>query len=198
MKWIGLTGGIGTGKTTVARMLVQSGIPVVDADRIARQVVEKGSDGLSAVIQAFGPEFLDSEGNLDRINMGLLIFKKPDLRRKLELIIHPLVEAEVRSQKKWLLDQGTVLAFYDVPLLFENHLESQFDAVVVVTCNLENQIRRIQKRNPEWTSEQVKERIHSQMDLGTKEKKANYVIRNDADINFLEKQVADLIKVLEQ
>ena len=197
MKWLGLTGGLATGKSTVSRIFLESGIPVIDADRVAHEVVERGSPGLKAVTDLFGKEILNSTGELDRPKLAKKVFADPTSLKKLESIIHPLVQAEVGRQRKWLQDQGTELAIYDVPLLFEKKLESQFFATIVVSCTEELQIQRIKKRE-KWNDEEIKNRLKSQIPIAEKVKRAQYELKNDKSIEFLKKQVADLIKVLKE
>src|SRR5687768_655515 len=102
MKWIGLTGGIASGKSTVAGLLQQRGISVIDADRLAQQVVERGTPGLKAIVSAFGKQILTASGDLDRAQLAKVVFKDPGQLKILESIIHPLVQEETRTQKQWL------------------------------------------------------------------------------------------------
>ncbi len=195
MKWVGLTGGLGTGKSTVGRFLLQQGIPVLDADLVARQVLEPGGPAFQPVLQEFGQDIVTTGGVIDRQRLARKVFGQPDQLQKLETIIHPFVQEEIKRQKQWLQDQGTLWAVYDVPLLFEKNLQQQFDFIVVVSTNERQQIERIKARNP-WTDEEIRKRLQAQIPLKDKEQRADYVLRNDADQLALEKQVATLVQML--
>ena len=134
MKWIGLTGGIACGKSTVSRMLKDRDIPLVDADEIARDVVRPGTPGLKSITHTFGDEVLLPDGSLDRRKLGQMVFGNPDRLHALEAITHPLIREEVRRRRRVFEDMGKPLAIYDIPLLFETNAKDQFDAVVVVSC----------------------------------------------------------------
>lgn len=192
MKWIGLTGGIACGKSTVAQLLVQQSYPLVDADRIARDVVAPGTPGLESVIQAFGPDILAPDGSLDREKLGAKIFSLPEQRRKLESILHPLIRTEVQRLREDLERAGHVLAFYDIPLLFETKAQSQFDEIVVVTCKPEQQRERLRKRNG-LSDEEIEKRLASQMPMSLKEEQANFVLHNDGDQAHLMKEFQRLV-----
>lgn len=197
MKWVGLTGGLGTGKSTVSQMLICRGIPVVDADRIAREVVEGGQGpALPQIRQDFGAEVFRADGSLDRQKLANSVFGHPQKLSQLEKIIHPFVKEEVLRQRQWLQDQHCKWAFYDVPLLFEKKLEDQFDFIVVVsTSDVNTQIQRLKLRN-NWNEDEIVKRMKSQMPLSEKVSQADYVIRNDADLISLEKQVDTMVQML--
>lgn len=195
MRWIGLTGGLGTGKSTVSESLRKAGIPVVDADRIAKEVVEKGSPGLQQVVQAFGPDILNSQGEMERTRMAGLVFSDPKKLQKLESILHPLVQAEVRSQRQWLEDQHHTWAVYDVPLLFEKNLQAQFDEIILVTCDEAQQWERIRKRNG-WKDEEIQKRLQAQWPLANKQKLSHHILENNGTLEQLEKKVATLVQLL--
>jgi dephospho-CoA kinase len=197
MRWFGITGGLGCGKTTVAKMLVQRGFPVLDADKISQEVVERGSPGLHQIVKEFGAEVLDSEGELNRLKMAQIVFKDSEWLKKLESIIHPLVQQAVNEKRRWLEAQGTEIAFYDVPLLFEKNLEKQFDGVVVVTCSEEQQIERIRARS-HWGKSEIQERLNAQLPLREKVKRATFVLKNDSDLTSLEKQLEILLVELRE
>lgn len=195
VKWVGLTGGLGTGKSTVAELLLKSGIPVIDADRIAKQVVEPGSQGLAKVIQVFGPGVLSSSKTLDREKMAGLVFNDPKKLKQLEEILHPLVQEEVLNQKKWLVDQHTPWAVYDVPLLFEKKLQTQFDSIILVTCSKEKQWQRIRERN-HWNDQEIQKRLDSQLDLQEKIQFSHHILQNDGSLAELEKKVATFVQLM--
>lgn len=192
MKWIGITGGIATGKSSVSSILRQSGFRVIDADQVAREVVVKGSLGLRAIEQAFGPDVITDSQELDRQSLAKIIFADQTKREKLNAILHPLIHQEVQKQKSEAMANGLVVCFYDVPLLFENHLQNQFDQTWMVTCSSETQLQRLMVRN-QLSQAEAQQRILAQMPLVQKEKLASLVIKNDADIESLKKVVAAAI-----
>lgn len=189
MQWIGLTGGIATGKSAVSKLLEGRGIPVIDADRVARDVVEKGSPGLEKIVQAFGPGVLNSEGQLDRQKMGVSVFSDKQKLSQLESIIHPLVQAFVLQKRSALENNGVKLAVYDVPLLFEKNLEAQFDGVLVVGCRPEIQLRRLMERNG-FSQEEAQRRIAAQLPLAEKKLEADWYIDNSGSVSELEAKVS--------
>ena len=192
MQWIGLTGGIATGKSTVSRILVQRGHAVVDADQLARDVVKAGTDGYQAVVQAFGPDAVAPNGELDRKKIGAIVFRDKSKLDLLESIIHPRVKKLAQTKREELAFEGRKLAFYDVPLLFEKSMKPLFDHVVVVACRPEVQLERLIKREG-LSEEEAKRRISAQLPIIDKVKLADAVIRNDGSVGDLEKAVADFL-----
>ena len=196
MKWVGLTGGLGTGKSTVSKMLISRGIPVIDADRIAREVVEPNGPAFPGIIQAFGSGILRPDGSIDRAMLAKAVFDDPKKLIQLETLVHPLVQEEVLNQRAWLKDQHHQWAVYDVPLLFEKNLKSQFDFVLVVSVtDVATQVSRLKQRNG-WNDEEIQKRLKAQLPLSEKVAQANYVIQNDADLSILEKKVDTLVQML--
>nr|BFD68276.1 dephospho-CoA kinase [Bdellovibrio sp. HAGR004] len=193
MKWIGLTGGIACGKSTVSRMLRSHNIPVVDADEIAKDVVKPGSSGLKSVLQEFGSEFQTAEGGLDRRKLGQRVFGDPEQLHKLEAILHPLIREETR--RRLHEDMGAALAIYDIPLLFETKAKDQFDAVIVVSCTREQQKERLRRQG--WTEDEIDMRIASQISLQSKEQQADFVLYNNRDEQHLIREVDRLLKWLD-
>lgn len=192
MKWIGLTGGLGTGKSTVAQIIRSEGVPVLDADELAKKAVMAGTPGLKSVIDQFGTEFLTAAGELDRKKMAKLVFSKPDTLLKLESIIHPLVQAEVLRVKLDEANKGTKMVFYDVPLLYEKNIKG-FDAVVVVVAAPDIQMERLKKRN-NWSEAEIVNRLKNQISLEKKAAQADHVIVNDGSLDELKTQVKALLK----
>ncbi|WP_347359642.1 dephospho-CoA kinase [Bdellovibrio sp.] len=195
MKWIGLTGGIACGKSTVSRMLRSRDIPVVDADEIAKEVVKPGSSGLKSVLQEFGMEFQTAEGTLDRRKLGQRVFGNPELLHKLEAILHPLIREETRRRRRLHEDMGAPLAIYDIPLLFETKAKDQFDAVIVVSCTKEQQKERLRRQG--WSEDEIDMRIASQISLQSKEQEADFVLLNNRDEQHLIREVERLFKWLD-
>ncbi len=197
MKWIGLTGGIASGKSTVSRLLRQRSYQVIDADVLAREVVEKGSPGLQSVVDVFGTEVLQPDGSLDRNQLARLVFGKTQKLAQLEALLHPLIKARLVFLKSELATQGVPLAFYDVPLLFEKNLESEFDAVVVVSCTEVQQKERLKKRSG-LSDQEIQERLQAQISLVHKIKKSHFVIQNDQDEAHLQKEIENMIQFLKK
>lgn len=196
MKWIGLTGGIACGKSTVSRMLRTHDIPVVDADEIAKEVVKPGSAGLKSVIQEFGPEYLTEAGALDRRKLGRRVFGHPELLHKLEAITHPLIREETRRWRRHFEDMGHKIAIYDIPLLFETRSQDQFDGVIVVSCTKEQQKERLRRQN--WSEDEIEMRIASQIPIQFKEQEAGFVLQNNRDEQHLLREVERLLGWLEE
>lgn len=189
MKTFGLTGGIGTGKSTVARMLrKQHGIPVVDADQVARDVVAPGSDGLAEVVQAFGPDVLQDDGTLDRAAMRARIMADTDARRTLEAITHPRIFQGVRDALAALAADGVPLAGVEAALMVETGSWQLYDALVVVSCTPATQLDRVTARD--GIDRAAAQRIlDAQLPLADKEQVATYVVRNDGSLAALEAEV---------
>lgn len=196
MKWIGLTGGIACGKSTVSRILKENSLPVIDADEIAKEVVKPGSPGLRSVTELFGNEFLLPDGSLDRRKLGQFVFGNSERLRQLESVLHPLVQQETRRRRQALEKLGEPVAIYDIPLLFETHAQDQFDAVIVVTATPEQQKERLRMRN-NWTDEEISRRIAAQMPLALKEQQADFVVHNDQDEAHLHKELRRLLQWIE-
>lgn len=194
MLWLGLTGGIGTGKSTVARFIREAGYPVVDADQTARDVLNKQINPLAhaEVISLFGEEFLDDTGSIDRKKLGAFVFSHPERLRELEGIIHPIVKRVVEREKKEAEDKNLPLAFYDVPLLFEKNLQEQFDGIVVVSTPLDRQMERVQKRDS-LSREEINKRMANQLPIEDKIKRADYHIPNHAGLQDLQKETQKML-----
>jgi dephospho-CoA kinase len=194
---IALTGGIGSGKSAVASRLATHGAVVVDADQIAREVVEPGTEGLAAVVTEFGPEILTAEGALDRPAMAAIVFADPGRRAALEAIVHPLVG---RRSAQLLADAppGAVVV-YDVPLLAESARDSlgrtrDFDAVVVVEAPLETRVSRLVGRG--LAEADARARIAAQASDEERRAIADHVVRNDGDQADLDEAVDRLWALL--
>lgn len=190
----GVTGGIGTGKSRVAALLRERGVPVVDADELAREVVATGSPGLGELVQAFGPEVLTADGSLDRKRLGALVFSDEDARRRLNAITHPRVRELSQQRFAELAQRGVELAAYDVPLLFEAGLDAVLRPVVVVACSEATQISRIMARDG-LGADEARARVAAQLPLAEKRKRADYVLENEGSLAEL---AAGVDRLLEQ
>ena len=195
MSVYGLTGGIGAGKSTVAGMIQESGIPVVLADDVGRQVVSIGSEGLSAIVTSFGADVLDSTGSLDRRTLGRIVFNDPAKRNQLESILHPLVRDHSRELFVQLEQAGNQVIVYESALLFETKRHIEMKGVILVIASEEVRIVRVQERDGS-DQEDVRRRIQAQMVEEDKLKLSNYIIQNDGDRQSLASQVNDLIPLL--
>jgi dephospho-CoA kinase len=171
----GLTGGLASGKSTVAARLRKLGVPVIDADQIAREVVAPGTPGLAAVADAFGQAVLDAAGGLDRARLAQIVFSDPDQRRRLNAILHPLIQAASAARLTELAARGEPLACYEAALLVENGLADAFRPLVVVAVAEEAQVLRAMARDG-TTEEQARARIAAQLPLANKVAAADYVI----------------------
>ncbi|EAE7066114.1 dephospho-CoA kinase [Listeria monocytogenes] len=192
-KTIGLTGSVATGKSTVSNMIQQAGIPLVDADIAARKVVEPGTEGLKEIVAYFGEEILLADGTLDRAKLGEIIFKDKEKREKLNEITHPRVKDYMLEARELFFRAGEELVFFDIPLLFESHLESLVDQIVVVWTTPETELKRLMERN-NLTKEDALRRIESQMGIDEKARKADFVIDNNESLEKTQKQVYTFIE----
>ncbi|MCU1591129.1 MAG: dephospho-CoA kinase [Frankiales bacterium] len=185
---VGLTGGIGSGKSAVSALLVAHGAVLVDADLNARAVVAKGTPGLAAVVTAFGPDILRPDGELDREALGRIVFADPDQLARLNAIVHPLVGEESARQTAAAEAGGAAVLVHDVPLLVENGLQSLYDAVVVVAASPTTQLDRLTRlRGMDRVDAEA--RIAAQAPLADKIAAATYVIDNDGPLEALAPQV---------
>ncbi|MEU2072787.1 dephospho-CoA kinase [Streptomyces sp. NPDC013489] len=192
---VGLTGGIGAGKSEVSRLLVSYGAVLIDADRIAREVVEPGTPGLAAVVEAFGEGVLTAEGTLDRPKLGSIVFADADRLAALNAIVHPLVgarSAELESRAR----TGDVVV-HDVPLLTENGLAALYDLVVVVDASPETQLDRLVRLRGMAESE-ARARMSAQATRAQRLDVADLVIDNDGPLDALEPQVRKVWDELER
>ncbi|TYV21169.1 dephospho-CoA kinase [Listeria monocytogenes] len=192
-KTIGLTGSVATGKSTVSNMIQQAGIPLVDADIAARKVVEPGTEGLKEIVAYFGEEILLADGTLDRAKLGEIIFKDKEKREKLNEITHPRVKDYMLEARERFFRAGEELVFFDIPLLFESHLESLVDQIVVVWTTPETELKRLMERN-NLTKEDALRRIESQMGIDEKARKADFFIDNNEALEKTQKQVYTFIE----
>ena len=177
MRLIGLTGGIATGKSTFAGALRARGVPVVDADALARAAVAPGSPALAEIARAFGAGVFAPDGGLDRKKMAAVVFGDAAARRKLEAITHPAVRRATAAETARLAAEGHDLAFYDTPLLFEVGLDRTVDAVVVVWAPVEAQRARLAARDGLAPAE-VEARLSAQLPVDDKAARADFVVAN--------------------
>jgi dephospho-CoA kinase len=192
MRVIGLTGGIASGKSTVAKMLAALGAEIIDADRLAREAVEPGGPAYAAVVADFGPEVVAEDGRLDRERLGALVFTDPIRRQHLESLIHPHVRREsARRQAQIARRRPEALIFLDVPLLFETGLDRGLAEIVVVYVPRKVQLRRLLARD-RLSEAAAQARIDAQMDLELKRRRATRVIDNSGSRQATQIQVERL------
>jgi len=189
---IGLTGSIASGKSTVAKMMTALGLPIVDADVVARDVVKPGTETLALIVQNFGENILLDDGNLNRPKLGDIIFHEPAKRKILNDIMHPAIRQEMLTQRDAYLEAGQKHVVMDIPLLFESKLQHFVERILVVSVSEEVQLRRLMERN-QLSKEDALARMHSQLPMSVKEKSAHTVIYNNENIQQTEEQ---LIKIL--
>jgi dephospho-CoA kinase len=182
---IGLTGGIGSGKSTASALLAARGAVVIDADRIAREVVEPGTPGLAAVVEAFGPGVVGSDGSLDRPALAAVVFADPEARKQLDAIVHPLVRA--RSAELAAATPDAAVVVHDVPLLVETGQAGSYDLVLVVEAAPETRVDRLVRRG--LTEEDARARIAVQATDEQRRAVADAVVVNDGTVEDLAGQV---------
>lgn len=177
MRLFGLTGGIGMGKSTAAELLRARGIAVVDTDQLARQVVEQGQPALAEVQARFGEEVIGSDGRLRRDELARRVFADAAARRDLEAILHPRIRVLWREQVATWRAEGRSTGVVVIPLLFETHAESNFDATICVACSAATQRQRLLARG--WTPEQIEQRNRAQSTVERKMALSDFVVWTD-------------------
>lgn len=192
MKLVGLTGGIASGKTTVAAILKRYGAAIVDADALSREVVEPGRAAWKEIVETFGREVLQSDQTLDRQKLRAAIFNDPTARKKLEAIIHPRVRALAEERIAQYGAAGYEIVVYEVPLLFEGKLNEWLRPVILVASDVRIQKQRLQQRD-HLSPEEAQRHIDAQMSLEEKRRLADYVIENDGDMEALDRQVRAIL-----
>jgi len=193
VKLVGLTGGIASGKSTVAKILERLGAAVINADALSREVVEPGKDAWKEIIDAFGAGVLQPDQTLDRQKLRTVIFNDSDGRKKLEAIIHPRVRALAEEKIREHAVAGYSIIVYEVPLLFEGNLHEWLRPVILVACNVDTQRARLQERD-RLAQTEAQKHIDAQMSLEEKRRLADYVIENDGSLADLERQVRTVLE----
>lgn len=189
---IGLTGSIASGKSTVAEMLKALNLPIIDADLVARVVVEPGTETLKQIVEAFGEEVMLDDGTLNRPKLGDIIFHEPAARKTLNDIIHPAIRQEMLRQRDELLKNGAKDIVMDIPLLFESRLQHFVEKILVVSVTEETQLKRLMERN-NLSEKDAKARISSQLPLSEKEKGADAVIYNNESLESTSEQLHKIL-----
>jgi dephospho-CoA kinase len=185
---VGLTGGIGAGKSAVAQLLAEHGAPIIDADALAREVVAPGTPGLAEIVAAFGDEVLLPDGSLDRPALGRIVFADPEQRRRLEKITHPLIGEETFRRMDAYADRPVVV--HDVPLLAEGRMEGLYDCVIVVEAPREVRLTRLEQRG--LPRAEAEGRMSTQATDEQRRAIATYVIDNAGTLDDLRRQVDEI------
>jgi dephospho-CoA kinase len=188
---IGLTGGIASGKSTVAQILAEKGAWIVDADQLARDVVGVGSPALAEISQSFGSGVIAEDGSLDRPQLGRLVFADAEARERLNGIVHPRVLELSRQEIRQAQESGAQLVVYDVPLLYETERSGEFDGTLVVWVDPLTQLLRLRQRTG-LTEDEGRQRIASQMPLTRKRELATWVVDNSGSREATQAQVESL------
>ncbi|NIQ39060.1 MAG: dephospho-CoA kinase [Proteobacteria bacterium] len=192
----GLTGGIASGKTTVARMFAEEGACVIDLDEVSRSVVERHKPAWHGILKAFGKTVVKKDGRLDRARLGRIVFGDPAKRRKLEQIVHPQVVAIYQKILTRILETNTqAIVITDVPLLMEVQMEQNFDKIIVVFVPPEFQMRRLVQRDG-LSEEAAQNRLKSQMPIEEKVRRGDFVIDNRGPLRETRRQVKEVYEAL--
>lgn len=189
---IGLTGGIATGKSTVADMLKEMGAVIIDADLIAREVVEPDEPTLGLIVQRFGSDLLDNQGRLIRSKLGQIISENGQARRDLNQIIHPAIRERMNQQKAVAQKNGEELIILDIPLLFESHLENMMDRILVVYVPADMQRQRLMDRD-QINAYEAQKKMDMQWSIEEKKERGHAYIDNSGSVNNTRKQLEQII-----
>ena len=191
---VGLTGGIGAGKSTVADLFSQKGAVVIRSDELARQVIEPQTPGFQQVIDRFGKDFINSEGYIDRAKLAQIVFQDDAALKDLEKIVHPLV----RSKTNQIIDQhpSETIIVNEIPLLLEKKMESLFDFLVIVISSEKNRLERLSQRG--LTAEQASARMSKQVSDDERKAAADFLIVNDGNLDQLEVDVEKIWQTLQE
>ena len=194
MKVLGLTGGIGMGKSIAAQLLRQHGAQVVDTDELARQLVQPGQPAVSEILAAFGENMVASDGRLRRDELARIAFADATARQRLEAILHPRIRERWLAQLEIWRRENRPLAVVVIPLLFETQAESSFDKIICVACSAATQRERLRARG--WTPEQIQQRLAAQWPVEQKIARADFVIWTDGSRDVHAQQIERILTAL--
>lgn len=189
---VGLTGGIGSGKSTVSKYLKEKNIPVIDADNISREIYSLYPEITERIKKVFGEKYFNSNGELDRKRLGKTVFKFKGKRKKLEKIVIPYIKKEIFNRIKTLELKKNCMCILDAPTLIENNLHKKMDVNILVYVDLSTQIKRVMQRD-KLTYDEVKQRIDSQLSLKKKKKKVQYFIDNGGNLEDTYRKVDEIL-----
>jgi dephospho-CoA kinase len=190
MRAIGLTGGIGMGKSTAAELLHARGVPVVDTDRLAREIVVPGQPALAEILQTFGAHLVDVSGQLRRAALAEIVFADPAARTRLEQITHPRIKERWQQQLALWRGEGRSVGVVVIPLLYETGAEAEFQSVVCVACTAATQQHRLLQRG--WTPEQIRQRGAAQWPVADKLARAQHVVWTEGDLENTAQQLTKI------
>lgn len=193
-KVLGLTGGIASGKSTVSEYFKTFEIPIIDADKVAHEVMRAGQPVVRDIAETFGAEIILPNGEIDRKKLGQIVFKDSDKRKQLDNLVRAEIRDEIERRIKVFMNEKKPLIILDIPLLFEASYEKMVDEVMVVYVDTATQKERLMKRNTDLSNEDAVNRIQSQMPLKDKAQKADVVIDNEGTIDATRKQVEKWLK----
>ncbi len=193
MKVFGLTGGIGMGKSTAARCFSEQGVPVVDTDDLAREIVQPGEPALQEIRDAFGPTVINATGGLLRSELAKIVFADDPARRRLEQILHPRIRALWKARVQAWEKDGISKSCVVIPLLFETGAEADLDWVVCVACTVETQAARLAQRG--WSAGEIQARLASQLSIHEKIARSRQVLWNEGSVELLAAQVARVVAI---
>jgi dephospho-CoA kinase len=189
---VALTGGVASGKSTVAGLLQEAGLPVLDSDAVARQAVAPGKPAWQALRQNFGAEFFRPDGTVDRLALARLVFSRPEAREKLNRLIHPWITQELQEHLKQLESQGEPLVVVEIPLLFELGLETFYDRVIVVYADVASQKQRLRRRD-DREGDEIEGILTAQGSLSQKAARADFVVDNSGPLAVTREQVKKIM-----
>jgi dephospho-CoA kinase len=195
MRVLGVTGGVGMGKSTVADLLRQRDVPGVDTDALAREVVTPGQPALEEIRRAFGADVLDAQGQLRRGEVARRVFAHETLRRQLEAITHPRIRARWHAQVAQWRAEGRPLAVIVIPLLFEVKAEEELDTVLCVACSAATQRQRLRARG--WSDEQIAQRLRAQWPVEKKMSRAHFVVWTEGGLDTTAWQIDRILKSID-
>lgn len=193
MKLLGLTGGVGMGKSASAQLMRARGIPVIDTDDLAREVVRPGEPALAEIRSAFGAEIVGPDGQLRRDRMAQQVFADPEARRKLEAILHPPIRERWRQQARAWAETGETVGVVVIPLLFETNAQHDLDATICVACSEATQRQRLTARG--WTTDQIRQRIAAQWPIEKKIAASNYVVWSEGSLELHDAQLDRILRL---
>jgi len=191
MKLIGLTGGIGMGKSTSASLLSLGGVPVIDTDIIAHEIVEPGQPALTEIAATFGRELIDEQGKLRRAALAEIVFSSPEKLKQLESILHPIIRDRWLGQAIIWRREGKALGVVVIPLLFETNAQSHFDAIICTACSPKTQHERLCARG--WTENQIAQRLAAQWPTEKKIAASNFVVWTEGAMDLHRQQLERIL-----
>jgi dephospho-CoA kinase len=191
MKVIGLTGGIATGKSTVASLFAELGAKIVDADQLARDIVQPGQAAWHGIVDAFGKEILREDKTINREKLRKIVFQNTEARKRLESITHPQIRKLAKERIQELAAEGAEIIIYEAPLLFENKVHLWLRPVILVACDLTTQKERLLERD-RLSEKEIEQHLNAQMALVEKRQLADFIIENVVDLEGLRRRVKEL------